>query len=81
MLNKTNSQISKLMYILFNKEENEYEMTYKFDTSQYFIESFKFIYKLTDKDIIKKMNENGETGFVARIDHDIYSDYKIKLHI
>ena len=77
--NKTNSQISKLMYILFNKEENEYEMTYKFDTSHYFIESFKFIYKLTDKDIIKKMNENGETGFVARIDRDIYTDYKINI--
>ena len=77
--NKKNLQISKLMYILFNKDQNEFEMTYYFGSSQYFISSFKFIYKLTNKDIVKKINENGETGFVLKIGRYIYDDYKINV--
>ena len=76
--NKKN-QVSKLMYLLLKKDENEFEMTPKFDSFQKFIASFKFIYKLTNKDIVKKINEIGETGFVARLNRDLYIEHNITI--
>ena len=75
--NDKNSNISKLMYILFNEDVNEYEMENSLSSKLYFISSFQYTFKIMDEEIIKKLNEANEGGFVLKVNKDDYSKYNM----
>ena len=76
---KKNSEISKLMYILFNEDKYEFEMGKTFLSNYYFISSFTYTFKLTNEEIIKQFNNVQESGFVLRLSKNSFTKYGIKV--
>ena len=76
---KKNSEISKVMYILFNEDKYEFEMENKFSISPYFITSFKYTFQITKADIIKNFKNVEEGGFVLKTSPNSFERYGIKV--